>query len=122
MRQQKKSRDADASREEDGKLAIDAAGSQTAGQVLFDGHEQDHDGDDGEDGSGEEVLPLDHVVAVEDVDTHGQRLDGVGGDEAQSHGKFIPCVDEYENQGCDDAGSCHRQPEPEPWRAPAALQ
>jgi len=88
---------------------LDAAGGETAGQVLFDGHEQDHNGNDGEDGSSEQVLPLDDVVAVEDVDAHGQRLDGVGGDQAQCHGVFIPCIDEDEDQGGDDAGGCHRQ-------------
>ena len=59
-------------------LALDAAGGKAAGQVLLDGHEHDQHGDDGEEGSGEEVLPLDDVVAVEDVDTDGQRLEGVG--------------------------------------------
>ena len=54
-------------------LALDAAGGQTAGQVLFNGHEQDNNGNNCEDGSGEQVLPFDDVVAVEDVDTdsHG---------------------------------------------------
>ena len=55
-------------------LALDAACGQAAGQVLLDGHEQDDHRDNGEDGSGKQTLPLDDVVAVEDIDTHGQRL------------------------------------------------
>ena len=49
--------------------ALDAAGGKAGNQVLFDGHEQDDNGNDGEDGACEQVLPLDHVVAGEDVDT-----------------------------------------------------
>ena len=90
-------------------LTLDATGSQAAGQVLFDGHEQDNNRDDGEDGAGKQILPLNDVVAIEDVDTHGHGLDGIGGNQAQCHGVFIPCVDEDEDQGSDDAGSCHGQ-------------
>ena len=57
------------------------------------------------------ILPLDHVVAVEDVDTDGQRLNGLGGDQTQRHGVLVPGVDEDKNQGGDDAR--HRQSFPE---------
>ena len=90
-------------------LALDAACGQAAGQVLLDGHEQDDHRDNGEDGSGKQILPLDDVVAVEDIDTHGQRLGSLGGDQAQCHGVFVPGIDENENQGGDDARRCHRQ-------------
>ena len=50
-------------------LALDATGSQTGSQMLLDAHEQDHDGQDRKQRCCEQVLPLDHVVAVEDVDT-----------------------------------------------------
>ena len=90
-------------------LALYAACGETAGQVLFDGHEQYHHGDDCKDGGCEEILPLDHIVAVENVDANGQRLKGIGGDQAQGHGVFIPGVDENENQGGDNAGGCHGQ-------------
>ena len=88
---------------------LDAAGGEAAGQVLFDGHEQDDNGNNGEDGSSEQVLPFDDVVAVENVDADGQRLDGVSGDQTQCHGVFIPCIDEDEDQGGDDAGSGNGQ-------------
>ena len=89
----------------DVQLALDTAGGQTAGQVLFDGHKQDDNGNNGEDGACEQVLPLDDVVAVEDVDTHRHGLDGIGGDQAQCHGVFIPCVDEDQTQ--QGVGQCH---------------
>ena len=45
--------------------------------------------DDGENRSGKEVLPLNHVVAVEGIDTHRQGLEGVGGNQAGN--RAAPC-------------------------------
>ena len=90
-----------------GGSALHAAGGQAADQVLLDAHEQDDHGDDGEDGGREEVLPLDHVIAVEGVDAHGQRLERVGGDEAQGDRVLVPGVDEDEDQRGDDARGRH---------------
>ena len=90
-------------------LSLDAAGSKAAGQVLLNGHEQDNNRNNSHNRGGKQVLPLDDVEAVEDVDTYSQRLEGIGGHEAESHGVFIPCVDENENQSGDDAGGSHRQ-------------
>ena len=66
-------------------LTLDTAGGKAAGQVLFDGHEQDDNGNNGEDGGSKQVLPLDDVVAVEDIDTNSHGLEGISGDQTQSH-------------------------------------
>ena len=90
-------------------LALDAACGKTGGEVFLNGHEEDDNGDNGNDGGGKEILPLDDIIAVEDVDTDSEGLDGVGGDKAESHGELVPCVDENEDQGGDNAGGRHRQ-------------
>ena len=93
-------------------LSLDAAGGQSADQILFNAHEENHHRDDGEDGGGEEVLPLNHVVAVKDVDAHSQGLVGVRGDEAQGHGVLVPGVDENKDQRGNDARGRHGQEHP----------
>ena len=45
------------------KSALDAAGGEAGGQVLFDAHEEKLYRDGRHEGSGKEVLPLDHVEA-----------------------------------------------------------
>src|ERR1700730_8379730 len=56
---------------------LDGPGGEAADEVLFDGGEQDHDRHDGDQGCGEQLVPVLFVPGDKGVDTHGQRLAGV---------------------------------------------
>ena len=79
-------------------LSLDAAGGQTCHQMLFDAQEQDDDRDGGINRGGEQILPLNHVESIENIDTNGDRLQDIRGDQRQCDGIFVPGVDEHENQ------------------------
>ena len=89
-------------------LSFHASCGQPRRQMLFDddryGREQ---------GGREQILPLDHVEAVEDVDADGDGLQRVSGHERQGDRVFIPGIDEHEDQRGDDAGCGHRQEHPD---------
>ena len=50
--------------------ALDAAGGEAGNQVFLNAKEENDDGDRGEQGGCKQILPLNHVKAVEHVDAH----------------------------------------------------
>ena len=42
------------------------------------------------------IRDSDHIVTVENIDTNGERLEGISGDQCQCHCIFVPGVDKYE--------------------------
>ena len=95
-------------------LTFDTTGCKAADQILFDTDEQYYDRNDGIQGSCEQILPFNHVVTVEDINTNGQRLEGICGDQGQCYGVFIPCIDKYENQCRYDTRCCNWKQDLEP--------
>ena len=61
--------------------------------MLFNAQEQDNDRDGGKQRRSKQVLPLDEIVAIEDVNTDGNRLEQVVLDQRQCDGVLVPGVD-----------------------------
>lgn len=72
--------------------------------MLFNAQEQDDNGNCCKEGSGEQILPLDHIETVEDVDTYGNGIEDIRRDQGQRNGIFISGINEHENQGDDATG------------------
>ena len=53
-----------------------------------------------------------NIVTVENIDTNGERLEGISGDQCQCHCIFVPGVDKYENKRCNDTRCSNRQKDP----------
>ena len=71
--------------------------------MLFNAQEEDDDRNGGKDRCSKQILPLDDVESVEHIDSHGNGLQDVGGNQRQGNGIFVPGIDENEDQGGDDA-------------------
>ena len=79
-------------------LSFDSTGGKTTYQVFFDKHKQNDNRYCGKQWGCEQILPFNHIVAVEDRDTNCQRFEYVCWDQCKCNRIFVPCVDKYKDQ------------------------
>ena len=75
--------------------------------MLFYAHEEDDNRDGGEEGGGEQILPLNHIERRELRDADRYRAVCGGGDEHRGDSILIPRIDEHEDKRGDYAGRGH---------------